>query len=272
MSKPPPKLEWWRVYAAVTILPINGSQKAVLGCLVDHTNPKSGLCYPSEALIAAEIKRPLRTVERAVSKLERTPYLSVKPRSQSSNSFDINFDALLKAFDAYKARGAAYRATDQEAVTAPVTETVTETVTPLLPKPKSHPSKVAGHTVKSGGSTPSKVAGKQKKIIGKEKRNSLKASPLRGDGDSASLFPPAGEVENVGGLLARFDRAFKRDPSSIPDLEGWRFWLEELRGYDYTDDPNAQRAARLAEDVYSYLDESTDAPSVGEFDNSECPF
>ena len=71
MGKPPSKGNFWRAFAAVTILPINGSQKAVLGCLIDHANPNNGLCYPSEALIAAEIAHSIRTVERAIADLLR---------------------------------------------------------------------------------------------------------------------------------------------------------------------------------------------------------
>ncbi len=138
MSRPPSKGDFWRAFAAVTILPINGSQKAIFGCLIDHANPKTGLCYPSEALIAAETGHPIRTVERAVAGLLLTPYLSRKQRPQSSNDYAINFDVLLKAWDAYKGRGAAYRASK-----AGDQETVTETVTDRSRKAKSSPSKVA---------------------------------------------------------------------------------------------------------------------------------
>jgi hypothetical protein len=110
MSKLPSKGEFWQAFAAATILPINGSQKTVLGCLLDHANPKSGSCYPSEALIAAETGCPTRTVQRAIADLLRTPYVSRQRRTQSSNSYSINFDALLNAWADYKARGAAYRA------------------------------------------------------------------------------------------------------------------------------------------------------------------
>lgn len=212
MSRPPSKGDFWRAFAAVTILPINGSQKAIFGCLIDHANPKTGLCYPSEALIAAETGHPIRTVERAVAGLLLTPYLSRKQRPQSSNDYAINFDVLLKAWDAYKGRGAAYRASK-----AGDQETVTETVTDRSRKAKSSPSKVA-----------------------------------------ASLLGPAGEVKNVGGVLARFERTFERDPSSIPDLSGWLSWLEDEALYVESDmsDRNAQRARRLAHDVRYYLDEA----------------
>lgn len=247
MRKPPPGLEWWSVYLAIGVLPLNGSEKAVLTCLVDHANSKSGRCVPSEGRIAAMIKRPLRTVERAVTQLGRTPYLSVKPRPQSSNSYSINFDALLKAFDAYKAQGAAYsarKATYRRTVPEPVTLTVTEPVTLRL---KSHPSKVAGHTIKSGGSTPSKAAANNKKIKVKEEKKFRMASPLRGDAKSVSLLqpagrrgeergggargapllPPVGEVRNPGGVIARFERLWRKDEIPEPNLKPWFNWLHD---------------------------------------------
>ena len=98
-----------------------------------------------------------------------------------------------------------------------------------------------------------------KEEVGKEKkkRNTLKASPLRGDAEcDASRALPAGEVNNVGGLLARFERKFKQDPNSIPDLEEWQNWLEQLHEEGDFDDPNAQRARRLADDIDYYLDDA----------------
>lgn len=211
-------------YAAVTILHLNDSQKAILGCLLDHVNKTTGLCYPSEELMARETGRSIRTVERAVAGLLLTPYLSRQRRRQSSSSYRINYNALLQAWDDYKARGAAHRA----------------------------PSKAADQPVKSGGSIPSKVAGKQKQIKGKQKRKPRKASPQRGDDDS-SLSLPTGEVRNVGGLLARFERWFSTNPNSIPNLRGWQDWLEQLHDQGDMNDPNAQRAGRLAGDVHDHL-------------------
>ena len=74
--------------------------------------------------------------------------------------------------------------------------------------------------------------------------------------DDASLVPPADEVKNVGGLLARFERKFKQNPNGIPDLEEWQNWLKELHAEGDFDDPNAQRAGRLADDIDYYLDDA----------------
>lgn len=252
MSSPPPKGTFWRAFAAITVLPVNGTQKAVLGCLVDHANPKSGLCYPSEALIAAEIGRPLRAIERAVADLLKTRYVSRKRRTCSSNLYEINFDAILNEWDAYKARGTNHRHASN-VVIQPVTQTVTE----QPPKTERRPSKVAGQPVSSGGSTPSKTAAKQEKIKVKEEKKK-RTSPHSGDGASASLYPPAGEVGNLGDELARFERAFKRDPSKLHDLHSWHSWLEDQGvqvAFDLSD-RNAQRAKRLAEEVYYFLDEA----------------
>ena len=63
-------------------------------------------------------------------------------------------------------------------------------------------------------------------------------------------------MNNVGGLLARFERKFKQDPNSIPDLEGWQNWLKQLHENGDLDDPNVQRAGRLADDIDYYLDDA----------------
>jgi hypothetical protein len=151
-NTPPAKGHFWRTFAAVAILKISGSQKTVLGCLVDHANPKNGLCYPSEALIAAETGLPIRTVERAVADLLLTPYLSRKRRNQSSNIYSINFDALLEAWDDYKGRGAAYRLRRENGCA-----TDAEDKRPSQ-KWRINPSKFTDRPVKCDGSMPSEVA------------------------------------------------------------------------------------------------------------------
>jgi hypothetical protein len=113
------------------------------------------------------------------------------------------------------------------------------------------------------------VAGnKKKKIKAKEEKETRMASPLRGDAISPAPLPPArevngDEVRNFGGMLARFERAFRRDPSSIPDLVEWMYLLQHAarNDGDGMDDRNAQRARRLLiDDVYDYLDEKGQLP------------
>jgi hypothetical protein len=92
----------------------------------------------------------------------------------------------------------------------------------------------------------------------KIQKKSRMASPRRGDDTVASLVLPAGKVKNVGGLLARFERAFKKNPNDIPNLNGWEGYLFDLFIRGPRGDPNAERAIRLAGDVHQYLDEVGD--------------
>jgi hypothetical protein len=62
MRKPPPKGEFWRAFAAVTILPISGTDKAVLGCLVDFANSETGACWPGQNTIARATRKDIRVV------------------------------------------------------------------------------------------------------------------------------------------------------------------------------------------------------------------
>ena len=93
------------------------------------------------------------------------------------------------------------------------------------------------------------------------------AGRMNGEGArGAALHPPTGEVKNIGGVLASFERAFKQDPGSIPDLTGWLYRLEDEARIESDhlrpgpSDRNAQRAYRLMEDVYGYLDETGQLP------------
>jgi Helix-turn-helix domain len=258
MRKPPPKGEFWRAFAAVTILPISGTDKAVLGCLVDFANSETGACWPGQNTIARATGKDIRAVKRSIQNLIKTPYLKRTQRYRASNPsdlmstqrhhtsnlYEIGWDALLQAFDAYKQRRSR-NARNGYAVT-PVTGERGGDKNVTLGGDKNV---TAGVTKTSPN--------KEEVDKEKEKRNTLKASPLRGDAESdASLVPPAGEVNNVGGMLARFERKFKQNPNSIPDLEEWQNWLKQLHEEGDFDDPNAQRAGRLADDVDYYLDDA----------------
>jgi hypothetical protein len=136
----------------------------------------------------------------------------------------------LKVWSDYKARGAAYRVTDQ---------------------------KVADQAVEGGGLIPSRLADKHKNRTAKEKQESRMASPQGGDGVTALLRLPAGEVKNLGGLLARFERAFTNDPEGIQDLDEWYDWLYQVASGE-RGNPNVERAIRLFQDVFDFQ-ESRDA-------------
>jgi hypothetical protein len=218
-------------------LPISGTDKAVLGCLVDFANSQTGACWPAQETIAKAIGKDIRAVQRSIHNLIKTPFLKRTRRSHTSNLYEIGWDALLQAFDAYKER----RSRNSRNGKA------------LMP-PGIWTDKNVGSTgTKASDQRTTKMsANKEQRDKEQEKRNTLKASP-RGDGACAPLILPTGEVKNVGGLLAMFERAFKRDPNSIPNLDKWHSWLFELHTNGDRDDPNVQRAVRLEQDVYEYL-------------------
>jgi hypothetical protein len=99
---PPPNSEKWWASVAILFCRLNGAEKAILGCLVDHANIANGRCDPSESCIAWETGYPLRTVKRAISTLLRSPYLSRTRRGTSSNAYHLKWGALLLAFDSYE--------------------------------------------------------------------------------------------------------------------------------------------------------------------------
>ena len=273
MSKPPPKGKFWRAFAAVTILPITGADKAVLGCLVDFANSETGACWPGQTTIARATGKDIRAVKRSVQNLIKTPYLkrtqryranntpdlkSMQRRHHTSNSYEIGWDALLQAFDAYKQRRSRKPGNDYAA-------------TPVMKERGS--GTLGGDKNVLGGdknvrSGVTRASPNKEQVDKQEKKgNTLKASPRSGDAESeASLVLPAGEVKNVGGLLAMLERAFQNDPNKIANLDAWDGWLLDISASGDRGDPNVERAARLVQDIYHHLE------AAGEFDNSDCPF
>lgn len=103
---PPGKL---RMYVAAALLPLNGAEKAVLVCLIDHANTKTGRCDPSEPTIAHELDVPLRTVERAIAGLRTAGIVNLLRRGRAgkggraSNAYHLNWQALLQRYQQYEA-------------------------------------------------------------------------------------------------------------------------------------------------------------------------
>lgn len=240
----PPQEGFWRIFAAITLLPISGADKAVLGCLADCANSKTGACWPSQETIARATGRDLRAVKRSIKNLEGTPYLQKTRRRRTSNMYELGWEAILAEFDAYKDRRA------NKAVKIANTRK----------SAGKNTDKTGDKDVTSGVTNPSleevskTSPNKQNRYKEKKKRNSLKAAPQGGDEVQVLLHPPTDEVENVGAVLAQFDRTFKRDPSSIRDLEGWHSWLDERYICGDFEDRNVQRARRLSEAVYDYIE------------------
>ena len=99
---PPADVEMWRMFRAIGVLRLNGSQKAVLTCLLDHANPRTGRCDPSQERIATLLGLHIRTVEKAIAALLRTPYLRRERRGQSSNAYRIQWEAVIRADRQYR--------------------------------------------------------------------------------------------------------------------------------------------------------------------------
>jgi hypothetical protein len=109
--KPPPAKEKWKMYLAVCIASdLNGSAKAVLSLLIDRANNRTGRCDPGEELIMKQLGMAERTVVRSIATLVGKKYVERVRRGKvgvggsSSNAYQVNWDKLGNAAEAYKAR------------------------------------------------------------------------------------------------------------------------------------------------------------------------
>ena len=97
-DNPPPGPKWKAVLGLNRLQHLNGAEHAVMACLIDRANPRTGLCFPSEAYIAGWINRPERTVRRAISVLKRMRLARIIRRGPSSNRYVINWLPLFVAY------------------------------------------------------------------------------------------------------------------------------------------------------------------------------
>jgi hypothetical protein len=238
MSKPPPKGQWWKVFAAINILSITGADKAVLSCLVEHANAKTGRCFPAQSLVAVETGCDLRVVVRSVANLLKTIYVARSRRRQTSNMYEINFDALLEAFAEYKRRGAVFR------------EDRTKTSDHLG---KGHPTKTSDQEDKNVPSPPTKTSDKWEKGNGPILNvSSAEAAPPIGDAPPLSIE----KVKNMGGYLTQFAKALKEDKISRAHYEAWLDWLTIYVMVAYEGMPSiCELAKRLAGEIEYRIDE-----------------
>jgi hypothetical protein len=101
-ANPPPGPKW-QALTGLGRLNLNGAQHAVMLCLVDRANQRTGLCYPSEEFISGWTGRQLRVVERAIETLKDRGLLIVKKRFNAktrtvSNRYYIAWPLLFTAF------------------------------------------------------------------------------------------------------------------------------------------------------------------------------
>ncbi len=63
----------------------------MLSKLCDHANPENNYeCWPSNKLLASEIGRSVRSVQRAIKSLCLKGYISIKKRRWSNSNFPSN--------------------------------------------------------------------------------------------------------------------------------------------------------------------------------------
>jgi hypothetical protein len=88
---------------------LNGPDHDVMLCLIEHANSKSGVCFPSEELIAAWTNRPLRTIERSIKSISDQKLVRIVRRKNKSgtvsNRYFINWQPLFAAYAAQKVAG-----------------------------------------------------------------------------------------------------------------------------------------------------------------------
>jgi hypothetical protein len=104
LSDNPPPGPKWKAIQGLASLGLNAPCHDVMVCLIFHANINTGLCYPSEHTIAAWTRRPLRTVERAVTMLAKKGFVSIERKKRNkktavvSNYYELEWKRL---FDAY---------------------------------------------------------------------------------------------------------------------------------------------------------------------------
>jgi Helix-turn-helix domain len=67
-------------WALTAIKTPSESYNRVLSCIIDHANPHSGLCYPSQSIIAIETGCSVETVKRAVKWWKKQGFLKTESR------------------------------------------------------------------------------------------------------------------------------------------------------------------------------------------------
>jgi hypothetical protein len=110
LYRPPPPKSKWQMFAAAGLHgSLSAAQKSVLVCLIDHANPKTGRCDPSQARIAAMTGMSPRAVKRAIAGLVRVGLLAklrrAGPGMQHTNSYGVNWETLALIFAEYQHRG-----------------------------------------------------------------------------------------------------------------------------------------------------------------------
>ena len=106
-ENPPPGPKW-QAKAGVHLLRLNGAESAILFCMIDHANGKTGLCYPSQPTLARVLNIPESTVRKAIASLNARGLVEslerFDARGRTSNAYLIAWAPLFAAYSAYVTR------------------------------------------------------------------------------------------------------------------------------------------------------------------------
>jgi hypothetical protein len=81
--------------------------KVVGQCLAMHYNVQTGACFPSEELLARELRKTPRTIAKAIAELKKNRWIEVwRPNRLTSNHYellDTHVDAVIILYDDLRA-------------------------------------------------------------------------------------------------------------------------------------------------------------------------
>jgi Helix-turn-helix domain len=137
-ANPPPGPKW-QAKKGLYRLGLNGTEHAVIGCLIDRANQHTGNCYPSVDFIARWTFRPERTIKLALASLRVKGLFVVIDRGTSSNAYLINWQLL---FSAYREILAVENGNKERHLTKTCPTRGAETCPTSLQKPAPKPWKV----------------------------------------------------------------------------------------------------------------------------------
>jgi hypothetical protein len=212
---PPGGEKWWAV-AAVFYSGLCKSEMIALHWLIDHANPKTGRCDPSQSCGVWETQLSRRALERALSGLRGTPFLKRSQRGHASNAYFINWAALRRVFDAWVTRKKTWRGERDRIHGIPPVKSGGSDANPTSTD-NSRPAQNGGSDpVKSGGSPPSKVAGKPSNELSQ-------LNPLpKGDGSGKS---PNASVLSENPSFKREEEGLQREPLADASQRNLRLLL-----------------------------------------------
>lgn len=109
----PPPGDKWEAKQGLARMGLNGAEHDFMACLIDRANQYTGSCFPTEKFIAGWTNRPIGTIKRALSTLNKTTNLfgivTFACKEGRRNRYFINWPPLFAAFQAIKSFEAAHK-------------------------------------------------------------------------------------------------------------------------------------------------------------------